>query len=99
MNADPGRRVPFIPGLVILLVRGVALWFVIPIGALCWMVASPVMRRRGVGLGQLLGWLDLNLIALIERGLLKPLIRMPSAWTPIAELPNVTHRVRLFDPA
>lgn len=85
--------------VILLAIRGVLLWIVVPMGVLAWLFLGVVLSRRGVTLGQLLGWLDLNLLAVIERTVLRPWVRSPLSWTPAAELPKVKHRVRALDAA
>lgn len=92
-------RLPVISGLILLSVRGVLLWIVIPISMLIWILGWPVWRRKAVGLGQLLGWADLNLVCCIHHSVLRPFVRNPIRWTPLAEMPQVTHRIGLIDPA
>jgi len=83
--------------LLLLLVRGVLLWLVIPATFVWWLAAWPVLRRRGVRLVQLIGWVDLNLIAAIERSILRPLVASPLPWTPAKALPYISHRIGLLD--
>ena len=89
----------FVIGLLLLLVRGVLLWLVVPLAAVTWLLLGPAMRRREVSIGSFIGWADLNLIAAPQRGLFRPFINEPLSWTPWRELPDVTHRVRSVDPA
>jgi len=97
---EPARpRLSAAAGLLLLLIRGVLLWLTIPLSVLAWPFMWPVLRRRRVNLGQFLGWVDLNLVASIERSILRPLIRAPFAWTSTLEMSNVTHRIALTDPA
>jgi hypothetical protein len=91
------RRVPIIAGLALLCLRGVLLWIVIPLAALAWLPAAVRLRRRGVKLGQFLGWVDLNLVAFLERTILRPLFRSPVKWTSMRAMPEVTHRVGALD--
>jgi hypothetical protein len=84
-------------GCLLLALRGVLLWIVVPIGIVVWLFLGVILRRRGVTLGQFLGWLDLNLVSVIERTVLRPWVRSPLSWTSAAELPKVTHRVRPLD--
>ncbi len=96
-QSDRGqRRLPTIVALLLLLIRGVLLWLVIPAALVWWLVAWPILRRRRVRLAQLLGWTDLNLMAAIEHSILRPLIASPLPWTPAKALPNVRHPVDLF---
>jgi hypothetical protein len=80
-------------------VRGVLLWLVIPVVAVCWLPLAFPLRRRGVTFGRFLGWVDLNLVAALQRSILRPLFRRPIRWTPVRAMPDVTHRVRWLDPA
>lgn len=92
-------RFPLVAGVVLLTLRGVFLWMVVPIGVLEWLIAWHRWRRRGVSLGAILGWADLNLVAALERTLLRPLVLQPIGWTSWRELPHVEHRIRATDPA
>ncbi len=79
---------------LMLLVRGVLLWLVIPASAVWWLLAAPIRRLRGkrlVGLGQTIGWADLNLIAVLTLG--------RSPFVPWSRVLEVEHRVGLADPA
>jgi hypothetical protein len=50
-------------GLVVLVLRGLLLWLVVPIAVIAWPVVRARQRKSGVSLGQYLGWIDLNLVA------------------------------------
>ena len=99
MATTPQRRNSVIGGLAVLLVRGVLLWVVVPVAALAWPIVALRLRRRGVTFGRYLGWVDLNLIACLQRTILRPLVREPADWVPAREMPQVTHRLRAVDPA
>ena len=92
-------RLPIFTGLVLLGIRGVALWLVVPVSLFAWPCLWPILRRRNIQLSQFLGWVDLNLISAIEHSVLRPLIGVPIPWTSTRELPNVTHRIGISDPA
>ncbi len=92
------RRPPVVAQLMLLVIRGVLLWIVVPLGAFWWLVTWPLMHRHQVRLGQCLGWLDLNLIAAIQRSLMRPIIRSRQSWVPLAAMPTVSHRIALTDP-
>ena len=85
-------------GLTLLLVRGVLLWLVVPAATGVWLVLAILLRRRRVGLGRFLGWVDLNLIAALQRTALRPFFAARAPWTPWSEIELVTHRVRWLDP-
>ena len=71
-----------------LLVRGVLLWVVVPLSLILWLALWPVLRFHRVRLGQFLGWIDLNLVALIEGTILRPMLPAPFPWTPVRALPE-----------
>lgn len=83
--------------LVFLTIRGFLLWLVMPVSIVGWLLAFPRLHRRNVTPGQFLGWVDLNLAALLSRSVLRPLFRAPPPWVPLHVLPWVVHRVDLLD--
>ena len=91
-------RLPISVALILLGIRGVLLWLVVPLSLIAWPCLWPILRRHNIRLGQFLGWVDLNLISTIEHSILRPLIKVPLPWTSTRELPNVTHRIGVLDP-
>lgn len=81
----------------LLLIRGLALWVVVPVGVLLWIVALPLSLMKRIPLGALLGWIDLNLLALIQRAL-RPWMHHLGRWVPVSQIRKVEHRIRWFDP-
>ena len=83
----------------LLVVRGLLRWIVIPVGFVAWLLFGWVI---GVGPRQFLGWVDLNLIAALQRVLVHrvngewPIPRV--AFVPIGKLKSVRHRVSVLDP-
>jgi hypothetical protein len=88
----------FVGALTLLTVRGPLLWVVVPLGAIFWLLLAVNLRRRGVGLGQFLGWLDLNLTSAIQRSVTRPFFDAPIPWTPFSAAVGLTHRIRPLDP-
>ena len=87
-------------GMVALLVlRGVLLWLLVPVAACIWLLLARPLRRHGVGLGAFLGWFDLNLVACLQRSVCRPFLEARSPWVHPRDLPHITHRVRIIDPA
>src|SRR5258708_39351616 len=85
--------------LALLFVRGVLLWLVIPLATIGWACAYPYFHHRRVILGQFLGWIDLNLVAFLERSILRTLFSSPLPWVRASAMVQVTHRISLLDPA
>lgn len=98
IQQEGDRRNSVVGGLAVLMVRGVLVWIVVPAAALAWILIGFRLRRRGVGFSQYLGWVDVNLIALLQRTVLRPLVRSPLAHVPAREMPTVAHRLRAVDP-
>lgn len=80
---------------IILTIRGVLLWLVIPMGFVAWL--AYFWWAQSASLGQCLGWFDLNLLALLQR-VLRRFIPYRTAWMlPSREMSSVTHRFRSND--
>ena len=41
-------------------------------GCIAWVLGTPRLHQRRIKIGQFLGWIDVNLIALIQHSLLRP---------------------------
>jgi hypothetical protein len=83
--------------LVLLAVRGLLLWLIVPPALLLWPFLVVPLRKRGVRLGQFLGWLDLNLISAIQRSLGQPFFDTPIPWTPLSAAAGLSHRIHMLD--
>jgi hypothetical protein len=94
----PAKLRGIIGGLSLLLIRGLLLWLVVPLGLVLWLLLWPLLRARRVRLGQFLGWMDLNLVALLQHSLLRPLFVSRAPWIPASGLPSVSHRIGFLDP-
>jgi hypothetical protein len=86
-------------GFLVLVVRGVLLWLTVPAATIIWVLIWPVIRRNRVRIRVFLGSVDLNRIAALHRSVFRPLTTNSLRWRPWDELPDVTHRVGLIDPA
>lgn len=95
--AQSNKRLSVAAGLGLLTIRGVLLWVVVPLSLVIWIVILPIFNRRGIKLGQFLGWIDLNLCALIEHTILRPLISSPVEWVIMEKMSSITHRIGKLD--
>jgi hypothetical protein len=78
-------------------IRGYALWLLVPIGALVWLVTFQWVGVKRCSAGAFLGWLDNNLSFALVCGPLSPFF--PTArvmWIPASERFGVTHRIGKF---
>lgn len=92
-----GARRTFFGTLILLAARGLLLWLLVPLGLFLWAPLFLLLRRRGVSLAQFLGWLDLNLIAAIQRTLASPFYDTKRPWTPLGAAAGLSHRIHSTD--
>jgi hypothetical protein len=92
------RGVRGVGGLLLLFVRGLLLWIVVPIGFIAWAATCPWQIKRKVALGQFFGWIDSNMIIAIERSVLRPFFAAPThRWVPIKDRDQVKNRIGVLD--
>lgn len=84
-----------IGALLLLFVRGVLLWLIVPVGFLIWLLTF----WRGASCGQVIGWVDWNCIAAIQRTLVRPFLPSRLPWIAWRDRRDVSHRPTLLDPA
>jgi hypothetical protein len=81
----------------VLVTRGLLLWILIPLGFTLWLLVFSWTAR--VCLAAFIGWLDLNLLAALQRVLRFPgsgELPMPRVeFVPLRRLQSVSHRVHL----
>lgn len=81
---------------VMLLVRGLLLWVVVPLAVVSWVALGPITTAS---LGACIGWFDLNLFVVLQRVVVRPLTReAASAWVPLGKMRTTEHRVSILDP-
>lgn len=84
--------------LAVLIVRGLALWLLIPLAALAWLLLHVWVQKAS--LRQAVGWYDVNLIATLVSGPFQPLVsseRRP-AFMGLSEMRTSTaQRIPWFD--
>lgn len=87
--------------LALIVLRGFLLWLLWPTALLVWLARSPwaALRRRRVRLRQVAGWLDLNLVAFLEAGLLRPFFIERQTFVPWSEAKDLTNYPNLLDMA
>lgn len=84
--------------ILFLIVHGVLLWVVIPIGALLWVASFQWLGASRVSLGNFLGWFDNNVAFVLVRGPFRVFFPNTSiAWVPASERRKVSYRVSGLD--
>jgi hypothetical protein len=82
-------------GILLVLIRGLLLWVLIPVGSVAWALTVPWSRAS---LTAFLGWLDNNQIFLLQRTILRPAFPSPSVqWIRFKDAADATHRIRFGD--
>ncbi|GAA1822512.1 hypothetical protein [Agromyces salentinus] len=86
-----------VAALALLVLRGLLLWILIPLGFVLWLVIFGWSAR--VGLGTFLGWLDLNLTAALQRALGLPVrgkgSKRSAEFVPMRLMQSVKHRIHI----
>jgi len=83
--------------LIWLLLRGLYLWVLVPVGAIAGLLLYGSLRRQEATLGQFIGWLDLIVMAAVFHSILRPFGHAKDIpWIPWSEVRTVSHRVRIF---
>ena len=91
MNSSRDNPVVGLPLLIV--IHGLLLWIVVPISVLAWLVTVAWTRRP---LGQFLGWVDVNLVWLLECTVLGPLFpRLTRDLVLARDMHTVKHRINL----
>jgi len=102
---DPGysrpvRGLEAVAWFVLLAVRGLLLWLVVPLAFMLWLLLTPmraILHRSFVAPGKVIGWADLNLTAVVGQILIRPFDRTVG-FTPWSGMALVDHRVSVIDP-
>jgi hypothetical protein len=95
---ERGPELAFLPAALLYLIRGAALWVLVPLSTLFWLVAWPWIFRYSKSLPQFVSWVDYNFGVFLTRGPLRLLIRKPYAeWLPIKRVKELTSRTRFIE--
>ena len=73
-NFTPEFRFPTFTKLLGPTVHGVVMWITVPLSYLVVVSTFPIWRRRDARLGDDVGWVDLNVVTLISKSVLRPLV-------------------------
>ena len=89
---------PDVPAFVLVIVRGLALYLLIPLAFVFWIVAFLWIVRYSKSLPQFVTWVDYNFTVSLIRGPLRLLIPEPRAeWLPLRRIKEMTARTKLYD--
>jgi hypothetical protein len=84
---------PLIPAILLLVIRGIALWFLVPLAFLFWVLAFPWIFRYSKSLRQFVTWVDVNFCVSLLRGPLRVLVPEPRmSWLPLSRITELTAR-------
>lgn len=89
---------PDVPAFILAIVRGLALYLLIPLAFVFWIVAFLWIFRYSKSLPQFITWVDYNFCVSLIRGPLRPLIPEPRAeLLPLRRIKEMTDRTKLVD--
>lgn len=84
--------------IVLLYLRGLLLWVLVPLGFLVWVVGAVWLVPRGATLRSFLGWLDIQLVVTLQLSILRPFFSEPSiSEVRFADIATLGHRVGALD--
>lgn len=86
-------------GACLWLLRAFLLWIYVLIAVLFWPIALILARGAKTAIPEFVGWVDLNMVAMLQRTLFRPFIKNRIAWTPFSQVADVRHRPSWFDSA
>jgi hypothetical protein len=90
--------VPTFPAFIVLIVRGLALYLLIPLAFIFWLLAFFWISKYSKSLPQFVTWVDYNFSVSLIRGPLRALIPEPRAeWLPLRRIKGMTARTKLYD--
>lgn len=89
---------PALPAFIFGIVRGLALYLLIPLAFVIWLLAFLWIFRYSKSLPQFVSWVDYNFSVSLIRGPLRPLVHKPYAeWLPLHRIQELTARTGLLD--
>lgn len=84
---------PALPALLLIFIRGVALWLLVPLAFLFWTLAFLWIFRYSRSLPQFVSWVDFNFGVALLRGPLRPLVpEQHLDWLPLSRIRELTAR-------
>jgi type IV secretory pathway TrbD component len=83
-----------VAALAVLVIHGVLLWIIVPLGTLVWLVTLQPLARPAVTLGAFLGWIDNNIAFVLARVLFRPMFPDADvAWVRTRDRHAIKHRI------
>lgn len=90
--------VPALPAFVVLIVRGLALYLLIPLAFIFWVLAFFWISKYSKSPSQFVTWVDYNFTVSLIRGPFRALIPEPRAeWLPLRRIKEMTARTKFYD--
>lgn len=87
-----------VAALAVLVIHGVLLWIIVPLGTLVWALTLQALARPRVPLGVFLGWIDNNVAFVLARVLFRPMFPDADvAWVRTRDRHAVKHRISFGD--
>jgi hypothetical protein len=98
VRVDPAPRAGVVGSVLVLVIRGVLLWAIVPLTFAVWLLTLLWSIPRKIRFGAMLGWVDINFLMILTRGPLRFLFRESQLdWVPLRDMAAVRHRVWFSD--
>jgi hypothetical protein len=93
----PELRFPTITKLLVLTLHGLIMWITVPLSYVVTCSTLPIWRRRGASIAEVVGWIDLNVIALMFKTVARPLVITTPKWVSLEDAKSSGFRVSILD--
>ena len=93
----PELRFPTFTKLLVLTLHGVIMWITVPLSCAVACLILPIWRRRGARIGEVVGWIDLNVMALIFKTIIRPLVITTPKWVSLEDAKSSGYRISILD--
>lgn len=93
----PELRFPTFTKLLVLTLHGLIMWITVPLSYAVACLILPIWRRRGASIGEVVGWIDLNVIVLMFKSIARPLVITIPEWISLEDAKSSGYRVSILD--
>jgi hypothetical protein len=98
VRVEPAPRAGVVGSVLVLVIRGVLLWAIVPLTFAVWLLTLLWTIPRQINFGAMLGWVDINFQMILTRGPFRLSFRESKAeWVPLRDMATVRHRVWFSD--
>jgi len=93
----PELRFPTFTKMLLLTLHGLIMWITVPLSYVVAYLILPIWRRRGASIGEVVGWINLNVVTLIFKSIARPLVITTPEWVSLEDAKSTGYRVSFLD--